>query len=424
MANQSATLQMNEHVMAERRRGRSILHLGFGEAGLPPLRELVEVLRDSVEDTRYASVAGGEAARDAAAGFWSRRNIPTAGDQIVYAPGSKALLFALMTAVGGDVVLPIPSWVTYAAQASLTGKRVIGVPVPDAFGGIPDPNLLSAGLDHARANGADPRLLVVTLPDNPTGTLADPAAVQEVCEIADREGLVVVSDEIYRDLVHDGRTFASPAVYLPERTIVTSGLSKSLALGGWRIGFARMPASAEGQRWREHVVGIGSEVWSCMSTPMEAVAEWALREPPQVVERVSQSRNVHAKVSTEVFERLRQANLTVRQPTAGFYLYPDFREFRPSMTALGLHTSTAVARYLLDEYGVAILPGTAFGEAPNDLKFRIATSLLYGSPEQRDLTLIAQNPADLPWVRASLSRLSSTLSSLSRVEPGTASENN
>src|SRR6266508_2493067 len=215
----SATLEINERVAAHRRAGHSILHLGFGEAGLPVLPDLLERLRTAAPDNAYAPVAGSAPTREAAAGYWSRRGIPTGADQIVLAPGSKALLFAALAVLDGDVVLPQPSWVTYAAQAALTGKRVVGVPVPADCGGVPDPDRLEDALRAARADGADPRIVVLTLPDNPTGTLAPEPTVRRVCEIADRLGLVILSDEIYRDLTHDGSGFTSPAQLLPERTV-------------------------------------------------------------------------------------------------------------------------------------------------------------------------------------------------------------
>ncbi|MDP9444871.1 MAG: aminotransferase class I/II-fold pyridoxal phosphate-dependent enzyme, partial [Actinomycetota bacterium] len=107
----SATLEIHERVAALRRAGRPVLHLGFGEAGLPVLPELVARLREAAPDNRYAPVAGSHTAREAAAGYFSRRGLPTTGDQVVLAPGSKPLLYAALAVLEGDVVLPVPSWV-------------------------------------------------------------------------------------------------------------------------------------------------------------------------------------------------------------------------------------------------------------------------------------------------------------------------
>src|SRR5690606_19511295 len=112
----SATLAINERVQARRAAGQQVLHLGFGEAGLPVLPSVARVLAEAAPLTGYPPVAGTRSARAAAAGWFARRGVATDPDQIVLAPGSKALLSAILTALPGDVVLPVPSWVSYAAQ--------------------------------------------------------------------------------------------------------------------------------------------------------------------------------------------------------------------------------------------------------------------------------------------------------------------
>jgi aspartate aminotransferase len=409
----SATLQINERVAELRRAGRSVLHLGFGEAGLPVLPELLDHLRTAAPQNAYAAVAGAEPAREAAAGYWTRRGLPTEPDQIVFAPGSKALLYAVLAVLDGDVVLPRPSWVTYAAQAVLTGKRVIDVPAPADCGGVPDPDLLEDALRAAIADGARPRVLVLTLPDNPTGTLAPAETVRRICELAERHDLVILSDEIYRDLVHDGSSFASPAALLPERTIVSGGLSKNLALGGWRIGFVRMPSTDQARTWQQALLGVASEVWSSISTPMQSVAEYALSDPAPVQARIAASRRLHGTVVTAVYDAFAAAGAVTRRPDAGFYLYPDFEPLRPQLGKRRIDTGAALAGHLLDRYGVAVLPGEAFGDHPEALRFRVATSLLYGTTdEDRQTALGSDAPLDLPWIKASLDHLRATLAAL------------
>ena len=411
----SATLEINERVAARRRAGHSILHLGFGEAGLPVLPDLLERLRTAAPDNAYAPVAGSAPTREAAAGYWSRRGIPTGADQIVLAPGSKALLFAALAVLDGDVVLPQPSWVTYAAQAALTGKRVVGVPVPADCGGVPDPDRLEDALRAARADGADPRIVVLTLPDNPTGTLAPEPTVRRVCEIADRLGLVILSDEIYRDLTHDGSGFTSPAQLLPERTVVTCGLSKNLALGGWRIGFARLPSTPAARDWHAGMLGVASEVWSSISAPMETVAAYALGEPDPVRRRIAASRRLHGAVASAVYDVFADAGAESRRPSAGFYLYPDLERLRPELAKVGVDTGAELGRHLLDRHGVAVLPGEEFGDPPEALRFRVATSLLYGADvEQRLAALDSGDPVSLPWISASLRHLRGVLAALAQ----------
>jgi aspartate aminotransferase len=395
----SATLAANERVQAKLAAGEDVLHLAFGEAGLPVLPAVAERLAEGAGRNGYGPVAGSAAAREAAAGYFARRGLPTDPAQIVFAPGSKPLLFALLQALPGDVVLPAPSWVSYAAQAAIAGNRVIGVPIGAEAGGVPDPAALPGALHAARGNGLQPGVLVLTLPDNPTGTVAPPELVREVAEIAEAEDLLVVCDEIYRDLAYEPERFRSPAELLPARTFLTTGLSKSMALGGWRIGLVRLPDGPLGQDAGAALGGLASEVWSALAAPMQHAAEYVLSEPPEIVEHVAASRRLHRAVSEAAYAVVTGAGARCRPPGAAFYLYPELE--RP-----GFATGAALAEYLLEERHVAVLPGEAFGDDPAALRFRMATSLLYGDTvEQRREALASDDPTALPWIAHALERM-------------------
>ena len=241
----SATLAANEELAARRRRGEPVLPLAFGEAGLPVHPRLAAELAEATGLGAYGPVAGSQRLRAGAAGYWSRRALPTEPAAVVAGPGSKALLFGVLLALGVDVAVPRPSWVSYAAQATLCGVVPHFVPSVAGEGGICDGAALDAAVRASRTAGRPIGAVLVTMPDNPTGRLASPAAVRDLCAAAERHNLVIISDEIYRDLIHDPATpFLSPAVVAPHRTVVTTALSKSLAVGGWRIGVARMPDGA------------------------------------------------------------------------------------------------------------------------------------------------------------------------------------
>src|SRR5215469_1461855 len=233
----SATLAANEAMMARRNRGLPVLPLAFGEAGLPVHPVLRRALASATAGNGYGPVAGHPALRSAAAGYWTRRGLPTGPDQVVCGPGSKPLLFGVLLAIGADVAVPRPSWVSYAAQAKMIGVRAHFVPAAAGEGGIPDPTALDAAVTGAAAAGRRIGSVVMTLPDNPTGRLASPATVRALCQVAAAHRLVIICDEIYRDLVHDPATpVLSPAQVAPQATVISAGASKNLALGGWRIG--------------------------------------------------------------------------------------------------------------------------------------------------------------------------------------------
>lgn len=399
----SATLAANEEIERRRRAGQRVLHLAFGEAGLPVHPALRERLVAASGQNGYGPVAGALALREAAAGYWSRRALPTDPELVICGPGSKPLLYALLLAIGGDIVLPMPSWVSYTAQADLVGARSLLVPTPPGEGGVPDPERVTAAVMNARAQGRDVRSLLVTLPDNPSGTLAAASTIRRIAEVARELDLTIISDEIYRDLVHSPASgFLSPADVAPERTVITSGLSKSLALGGWRIGVARLPSV----ELRDRLLAIASEIWSSPAAPVQQAAAYAYTEPPELVERIDRSRELHGAVARAVHERFVRAGVRVEAPQGGFYLYPDF-------TGLDFASSAELAAHLLDRHGIGVLPGHAFGDDPAAPRVRVATSLLYGETTRRRLAALdAPDPLELPWISASLDRLSEVLTGL------------
>jgi aspartate aminotransferase len=410
----SATLAANEIMQARRRRGEPVLPMAFGEAGLPAHPLLREALADAAGCTAYGPVAGHEALRAAAASYWARRGLPTDAEAMVAGPGSKALLFGLIMAIGGDIAVTRPSWVSYSAQACLAGRTAHLVP---GSGGVPDAAELARTVSAARAADRPVRAVIVTLPDNPTGTQAPADAVRALCSVAERHGLIIISDEIYRDLVHDEEAdVTSPAAIYAERTVVTSGLSKNLALGGWRLGVARLPDGRLGRELRARLLGIGSEVWSAPAAPVQQAAALAFGEPAPLVERIALSRRLHARVAQQVAFRFASAGTLVPPPQAAFYVYPDFTPLAALLRRRhGITGDKGLAALLLRQYGLGVLPGSAFGDQPWRLRLRAATAMLYGQDdEQRHAALTAADPCALPWIAAALDRLEEILADLTR----------
>ena len=280
---------------------------------------------------------------------------------------------------------------------------------------MPDAEQLARAVSAARAAGRRIRSVVVTLPDNPTGMLASPAAVRSVCSVAEAHDLIIISDEIYRDLVHDpAAPYTSPAVISPERTAITTGLSKNLTLGGWRLGVARLPGGEFGRDLRDRLLGIGSEIWSAPAGPVQQAAALAFSEPPELAERVALSRRLHGSVARALAARFAAAGAAVPAPQAAFYLYPDFSPLADALLGRrGITSDENLAALLLHEYGVGVLPGSAFGEDGGRLRLRVATAMLYGDTDaERHAALNSADPCSLPWIAASLARLEEVLADL------------
>ncbi|MFB7513582.1 pyridoxal phosphate-dependent aminotransferase [Streptomyces sp. NPDC056144] len=418
----SATLAADEALARRRLAGERVLSMASGEIGLPVLPALRDRLAAAADENAYGSVAGSLALRTAVAGYWARRGLPVDPELVVAGPGSKSLLFALLLAVGGDVVVPVPSWVSYAAQARLVGARPLPVPILPGQGGVPDPDRLREAVADARAAGRHVGAVVVTVPDNPTGTVASADTVRRLAEAARELDLVVVSDEIYRDLVYDGSEPAvSPAVYAPERTVATTGLTKNLALGGWRTGVARLPDGELGRALRTRLVAVASQIWSSPPAPVQTAAAYAFGEPPEVVERIAASRRLHEAVVRAVAARFTAVGAELAPVAATCYLYPDFEPLRERLAdAHGVHDGDGLSALLSERYGVGVLPASAFGETGRALRIRAATSHFYGDTvERRTAALEAADPLALPWIRESVDRVGEVLSDLTGVSAPT-----
>jgi aspartate/methionine/tyrosine aminotransferase len=373
----SATLAMNEAVAKRRAAGRETIHLGFGEAAFPLHPLLKTALAEAATCTSYAPVFGIPALRQAIAAYLTRtRGVPYCADQIVVGPGSKALLYALVQILEGDILLPIPSWVSYAPMAHLASRRVIGVQTePDDQHRL-TPQALSQAMTQARQDGANPRILLVNTPSNPTGSMFERTDVEALALWAREAGVTLISDEIYAELAHGWREHVSAARFYPEGCIVTGGLSKAFSAGGWRLGYAALPSTAAGNKAMSALRSLASEVWSATATPLQEAALAAFTPNSSVEHYVQRSALVHGYVARQLYDALTHLGVPCPRPAGGFYLYPDFSPWRAALLERGIKTSQELAHYLLEVWDIATLPGSVFNEEPLTLHLRLSTSLL------------------------------------------------
>jgi aspartate aminotransferase len=177
---------------------------------------------------------------------------------------------------------------------------------------------------------------------------------------------------------------------------------------------ARLPDGRLGRELRTRLLGIGSEVWSAPAGPVQQAAALAFREPAPLAERIALSRRLHARVAREVAFRFASAGVSVPAPQAAFYLYPDFTPLGEMLRRRhGVTSDEGLAGLLLRQYGLGVLPGSAFGDQRWRLRLRVATALLYGeTDEQRNAALNAADPCALPWIAAALDRLEEILADL------------
>lgn len=394
----SATLALNEAVRARWARGETVYHLGFGESRFPVHPALLEELRRHAGRKEYPPVQGLPALREAIAGYYRRAlGLEVDPGQVVVGPGSKILLWAMLQALPGDLILPRPSWVSYAPQARLTGKAVAWAAADPARDYVPTGAQLAAAAEELRARGASPGVVIFNTPNNPTGVVYPEAAVAELAAAAREQGLALISDELYCFVGHGRRPHASFAAADPERAVITGGLSKHLSLGGWRLGFAILPRGPWGEDLRRRVVAIASETWSGAALPVQHAAALAYSDHPELGAYIARCSGVHAAMVGYLRQALLDLGVESPSPDGGFYLYPSFERWRAPLAAAGVRTSEDLVRFLLEEARIAALPGTAFGSPPEELVIRVATSYVDADTDERAQALLdAFDPAQDP----------------------------
>lgn len=381
------------------------------DAGLPVPPELTERLAACGAAPLHP--AGGDlAVRAEACDYWERRGTRTVPDRVLLGPGPGPLMLALLATVGGDLVLPRPAAPWYAPAAWLLGRRARFVPTPAVCGGVPDPVALQESVRRADGEESRPLLLVMAVADDPTGTVAPPELVHEVCEVAAQADLLVISDETFRDLPHDPLgVVLSPAEIIPERTVVLSDLASWLLPGGWPAAMARFPADGPAAALRSPVRTVLDAQRALLSGPIGGAATLALSEPPGSGRRLAESIRLHAAVAAAVHADLLRFGAMCLPPNAGFHLYADFDALRPALGVRGAGSADQLAARL-----PGALAGDRMGDDPRELRVRIAVPALYGTtPEQRAAALDAEDPLKVPHLADALAGLGRTLTELTTV---------
>lgn len=362
----SATLVINERSRQMVAAGHDVIRFGFGQSPFPVPADVVASLQASAQAKDYEPTAGLPELRQAVADWHQRRGVSATREDVLIGPGSKELIFLVQFALDCELLLPAPSWVSYSPQAEL-----LGLPVTWLATTRDDGWRLSADtLEQAGAARTDrPQLLVLNYPSNPAGTTLSPAHLDELTAVARRHGILILSDEIYGELDHKGAHHSLGRSY-PEGTIVTGGLSKWCGAGGWRLGTARFPE--ELRELRDGIISLASETYSAVAAPIQRAAVTAFSGTSGIDAYLEQSRQVVAAVGAAVADMLTGAGVQVAAPEGGFYLFPDFTPFAHRLAARGIHTSSELCTRLLDETGVALLPGEAFGRPSAELTARLA----------------------------------------------------
>lgn len=341
----SSTLLINETSRRLEAQGKKIYKFGFGQSPFKVPENIVKELKDNAHQNKYLPMQGLSELRNAIAKYTSeKKNYDYKSDNVIIGPGSKELMFLLHVIFDGEIILPAPSWVSYAPQAIL-GRNKIQI-----LQTIRENNWFPTASEIEEIILKDQKknyLLFLNSPNNPSGQICD--NLEEIASIAKKYNLIILSDEIYSELCFEG-DYQSISNFCPEKTIISTGLSKWCGAGGWRLGYFLVPDSLI--EIKNMINVLASETFSAVSAPIQYAAIKAYENDHS--NYINKSRKILSVVGNYVYENLKSNKVLINKPQGGFYLMPEFLNKR-------FNSSSEMCDSILNDTGVALLPGSDFG---------------------------------------------------------------
>ena len=341
----SSTLKINEISRKLESKGDKIFKFGFGQSPFQVPIDIVNELKYNAHQNKYLPMQGLEELRKIVAKYSStKKGYDYSFENVIIGPGSKELMFLLQVLFDGDIILPSPSWVSYAPQAILGRNKIQKIQTSR------DNNWFPTGREIEEIILKDKNknyLLFLNSPNNPSGQICK--NLEEISEIVKKYNLIILSDEIYSELSFE-KDFKSISNFCPEKTIISTGLSKWCGAGGWRLGYFIVPESLSVLKNSINV--LASETFSAVSAPIQYAAIAAYTNNHS--KYIDNSKNILKGVGHYVYENLKSNKVLINKPQGGFYLMPEFLNNK-------FDTSSEMCENILKDTGVALLPGSDFG---------------------------------------------------------------
>ena len=341
----SSTLKINEISRMLESKGKKIYKFGFGQSPFQVPDIVVDELKNNAFQNKYLPMQGLFELREAVAKYTSKKkNYEYKAENIIIGPGSKELMFLLHVIFDGEIILPAPSWVSYAPQAILGRNKTHILETKRENNWFPTAEELEELiLKDINKN----YLLFLNSPNNPSGQVCK--SLNEISEVVKKYNLIILSDEIYSELAFDD-DYQSISNFCPEKTIISTGLSKWCGAGGWRLGYFIIPDSLKSIRDTINV--LASETFSAVSAPIQYASIKAYEHDH--IEYIKHSREILKIVGSYVYENLKSNKILINKPQGGFYLMPEFLNNK-------FKNSSEMCDDILNKTGVALLPGSDFG---------------------------------------------------------------
>lgn len=330
--------------------GKKILHFEIGQPNFPTPSHIVKAGQRALEEgkTRYTAPLGMPQLREAIAKHLSQtRNSIVEVSQIAVTPSPKTAIYLAMTATlnpGDEVIYPDPGFPTYEILTDFLG--CVKKPVP-----LLEKNNFSFDMDTFKNNFSDKtKLVILNSPSNPTGGIISRDQLEEISRmVLSNKDCFVISDEIYSSIIYDGVKHES--IYsvpgMEERVWLVDGFSKTYSMTGWRIGYLAFP-----KKFEQLVEWFATNVYSCVAQFSQIAALEALSGPQETVYKMVDEFKRRRDVLVQGLNSIKGVSCVV--PEGAFYVFPNVTSFNKS--------SREIAEYLLQDYGIALLDGTAFGK--------------------------------------------------------------
>ena len=330
------------------RQGKSIIHLEIGEPDFDTPEHIRDAAKQALDDgfTHYGASAGQIELREAIAKHQTeRQGYDVSADSVIVTPGGKPVMFFTIMALveqGVEVIYPNPGFPIYESMINYMGGIAVPMQLNEESG-------YNADIDNLRSL-ITPRtkLIIINSPNNPCGSVIPESDLEKIAEMAVENGLVVLADEIYKDMYYGDQEHVSITKFpgMRERTVILDGFSKSYAMTGWRLGYGVFPDFLV-----EPVTRLMTNSVSCASVFSQMAAIAALEGPQDSVAAMMEEFTKRRDLVVEGLNSL--PGITCPVPKGAFYAFPNIR-------ATGM-SSQEFANKALYEAGVALLAGTAFG---------------------------------------------------------------
>ena len=341
----SSTLLINETSRRLEDQGKKIYKFGFGQSPFKVPEDVVNELKINAHQNKYLPMQGLSELRNVVAKYTSeKKNYNYKSENVIIGPGSKELMFLLHIIFDGEIILPAPSWVSYAPQAILGRNKTQILQTKRENNWFPTASEIEEIILKDKNKNY---LLFLNSPNNPSGQICE--NLEGIASIAEKYNLIILSDEIYSELSFKDN-YQSISNFCQEKTIISTGLSKWCGAGGWRLGYFLVPDSLI--EIKNMINVLASETFSAVSAPIQYAAIKAYENNHS--NYINKSRKILSAVGNYVYENLKSNKVLINQPQGGFYLMPEFLNKK-------YNSSSEMCDSILNDTGVALLPGSDFG---------------------------------------------------------------